>query len=242
MSESALQASGLEKRFGAFAALRGVDVEIADGSIHAILGPNGAGKTTLLRILAGLSAPTRGDVTIRQSDGVNTPPRKARATIGYVGHATLLYPELTAAENLIFAAKLYGVARPAARAAELLEEEGLADAADRRAGGFSRGMAQRLSIARARVHDPRIVLLDEPFTGLDRRAADRLAARLEAMRGASRALVLITHDMRLAAELADHADVLVHGKVVDRIAGSDITQAALEASLLEEGDRAGRPQ
>ncbi|MFT5697043.1 MAG: heme exporter protein A [Myxococcota bacterium] len=210
--------------------------------MHAILGPNGAGKTTLLRILAGLSDPTRGDVTIKQNNGENTPPRKARAAIGYVGHATLLYPELTAAENLIFAAKLYGIARPAARAAQLLEEEGLADAADRRAGSFSRGMAQRLSIARARVHDPRIVLLDEPFTGLDRRAADRLAARLEAMRGASRALVLITHDMRLAADLADHADVLVHGKVVDRIAGANITQAALEASLLEEGDRTGRLQ
>ncbi len=233
MSEPALRARGLVKRFGALAALRGVDLEVAPGTIHAILGPNGAGKTTLLRILAGLSQPTSGEVEIAQGDGSLQTPRDARHTIGYVGHATLLYPELSARENLLFAAKLYGVAQARERADHLLEEEGLSDVAELRAGAFSRGMAQRLAIARARIHDPKIILLDEPFTGLDRRSADRLAARLDVLRGLSRALVLITHDVRLAAQLADRADILIRGKVASRASGPNITPEQLDAIMLE---------
>ncbi len=233
MSIPALRARGLVKRFGALTALRGVDLEVGAGTIHAILGPNGAGKTTLLRILAGLSQPTRGEVEIADSDGSLREPRKARDAIGYVGHATLLYAELSARENLLFAAKLYGVAHARERADHLLEEEGLLDVAERRAGAFSRGMAQRLSIARARIHDPSLILLDEPFTGLDRRSADRLAARLDVLRGQSRALVLITHDLRLAAELADQADILIRGQVVSRVDGPNLTAERLEAIILE---------
>lgn len=233
MSKPALRARGLVKRFGALTALRGVDLEVDHGTIHAILGPNGAGKTTLLRILAGLSHPTRGEVEMVLDDGSLREPRKARFALGYVGHATLLYPELSARENLLFAAKLYAVAHGRERADHLLDEEGLSDVAERRAGTFSRGMAQRLAIARARIHDPKIVLLDEPFTGLDRRAANRLAARLDNLRGESRALVLITHDVRLAGELADRADVLIRGEITTRIRGQDVTPERLEASVLE---------
>ena len=232
MTEPALRASGLVKRFGAMAALRGVDLEVERGTIHAVLGPNGAGKTTLLRILAGLSRPSQGEVKLTTEDGSAVEPRKARSSIGYVGHATLLYAELSARKNLLFAAKLYGVSAARERADALLEAEGLYEVADLRAGAFSRGMAQRLAIARACIHDPNIILLDEPFTGLDRRAADRLAERLDSLRGQSRALVLITHDLRLAAELADRVDALVRGKVAFRASGAEITLDRLEASVL----------
>ena len=154
---------GIEKRFGAVAALRGIELEVASGQALAILGPNGAGKSTLLRILAGLARPTAGHCEIRLGDTALRPGRAAaRARIGFAGHATLLYPELSARENLMFHGRLQGVRDPGSRADELLREEGLEDFADRRAGTFSRGMAQRLSIARARVQRPPLLLLDEP--------------------------------------------------------------------------------
>jgi heme exporter protein A len=237
VSEAALIARSLVKRFGAVAALRGVELTVAQGSIHAILGPNGAGKSTLLRILAGLSHPTHGEVEIAVGDGTYDRPNKVRKAMGYVGHATLLYPELSARENLLFAAKLYGVDRADERADELLEEEGLTQAANLRAGAFSRGMAQRLSIARARVHDPKIVLLDEPFTGLDRPSSDRLAARLDGLRSQGCALVLITHDLRVAAQLADCAEVLIRGQFVHREDGPNISVEQLEATVIEQTTR-----
>jgi len=240
MNEVALRARSVEKRFGAQAALRGVDLEVAPGTIHAILGPNGAGKTTLLRILAGLSRPTAGEVEIAVDAKVKR-PEHARGALGYVGHATLLYPELSARENLLFAAKLYGVDHADARARQLLDEEGLGDVADLRAGAFSRGMAQRLSIARARVHDPTVMLLDEPFTGLDRRAADRLAERLDGLRSDGRALVLITHDVVRAAQLAERAEILVAGRVADRVASHELNVERLEVGLSGRPDGQGLP-
>ena len=232
MTGVALRARGLKKRFGALSALRGIDLEVSYGTIHAILGPNGAGKSTLLKILAGLAQQTEGEVEIAVDDEWRE-PRRARQAIGYVGHATLLYPELSARENLVFAGRLYGVRDPHERALTLLEEEGLGDVAERRAGTFSRGMAQRLSIARSRVHAPEILLLDEPFTGLDRRSSDALARRLLDLRGAGSALVLITHDLRQAGEIADRADTLVRGKIVERITEAELTAEGLEASYLE---------
>lgn len=207
MTRTLLEARGIEKRFGAVTALRGIDLDVASHRVLGVVGPNGAGKSTLLKLLAGLARPTAGRIT-------RTSGADRRGDVGYLGHATLLYPELTAAENLEFVARLHGVADPAARARELLAEEGLADVADRRVGVFSRGMAQRLSIARARVHDPAIVLLDEPFTGLDLPAAERLAARITALRDAGHGLALVTHDVRQAAELADHVLILAGGRVV----------------------------
>jgi heme exporter protein A len=232
LSAPLLAAAGLEKRFGAVAALRGVDLELPRGGALAILGPNGAGKSTLLRILAGLAHPTAGRVEL---DGA----RVRGAAVGYLGHATLLYPELTAHENLVFAGRLHRIADPAARAEALLAEEGLAQVAGRRAGGFSRGMAQRLSIARARVHDPELLLLDEPFTGLDRRSADRLTERLRALRGAGHALVLVTHDVGQAAALADEVVILVEGRVHQRHRG--VSAEGLEtayAAALQSGGAA----
>jgi ABC-type multidrug transport system ATPase subunit len=226
VTDALIRATGLEKRFGAVTALAGVDVTVHRGETVAVVGPNGAGKSTLLRIVAGLAHPTAGRCEVAV-------PGDRRAAIGYLGHSSLLYPDLTARENLIFAGRLYRVRDPGARADVLLEEEGLAPVADRRAGGFSRGMAQRLSIARARVHDPPVLLLDEPYTGLDRRAADRLTARLADLASAGHTLVLVTHDIVQAGALADAVAVLVGGRLRGDWRGADIARDRLEARYLD---------
>jgi heme exporter protein A len=215
-------------------ALDGLDLDLGAGLSLAVLGPNGAGKSTLLRLVAGLARPSAGKLRI---DGEDAQRRQARARVGYIGHATLLYPALTARENLIFAARLHGVADPAGRAQALLEDEGLGSAADRLVGQFSRGMAQRVAIARGLVNDPAIVLLDEPFTGLDRRAAERLTERLQSLRQGGHTSILVTHDVARAARLADAALVLDRGRVAHRSEGAADPQeleraylAALEAT------------
>lgn len=218
MSPVRLRGEAVEKRYGRVAALRGIDFEIAGGESVAILGANGAGKSSLLKILAGLSRPSGGSF-VASEGGAATELRREdlRARIGYVGHATLLYGELSARENLVFAARLHGE-RPSREALDgILEEFDLADVAERRADTFSRGMAQRLAIARAIVHAPPVLLLDEPFTGLDEASAERLQARLLSQRentgGTARSLVVVTHDPRRAVALSDRALVLHRGNV-----------------------------
>ena len=204
----AIEARGLTRRFGPVVALRPLDLAVASGTTLAVLGPNGAGKSTLLRLLSGLARPSGGTLHF---DGVGADRVGRRQRIGLIGHATFLYPALTARENLALAARLWKVADPEERASQLLDEQDLQAAADRPVGGFSRGMAQRVAIARALVHDPEILLLDEPFTGLDPTAADRLAGRLAAARG-RRTSLLVSHDLARAASLADAALVLVRGE------------------------------
>ncbi len=224
----------LEKRFGAVSALSEIDLDVAPGESVAILGPNGAGKSTLLRVIAGLAHPSAG--TIERPDA-----SAPRAGVGYLGHATWLYPELTARENLVFAGRLHRIADPGARADALLEEEDLTAVADRRTGGFSRGMAQRLSIARARVHEPVLLLLDEPFTGLDHTAAGRLVARLRGLREAGQALILVTHELDHASALADRAVVLRAGRIVARIDADGLAPDRLASRYAEvtQGARVG---
>lgn len=223
MSPVRLRGHAIEKRYGRVAALRGVDLAITSGESIAILGANGAGKSSLLKILAGLSRPSAGtfeaiDEAAATANRAATLRRdEVRAAVGYVGHATLLYGELTARENLRFAARLHGQDPKRDRLDRLLEDFALLDVADRRAGTFSRGMAQRLSIARAIVHEPSVLLLDEPFTGLDELSAERLSEQLQTQKSSpgetSRSLVVVTHDPRRAAELADRALVLHRGLV-----------------------------
>ena len=217
MSGAAVAARGLTKRFGRAVALDALDLDIAAGESLAVLGPNGSGKSTLLRLLAGLARPSAGRLAI---DGEPAHARAARARVGYVGHATLLYPALTARENLAFAARLHGVRDAAARAGAVLAEEGLAELADVPVAGLSRGTAQRVAIARGLVHDPGLVLLDEPFTGLDRAASERLAQRLARLRQAGRTFVLVTHDLVQAARLSDAALVLSGGRAVHACRGA----------------------
>jgi len=227
LTAPAIAVRGLEKRFGFAVALGGIDLAVPPGRSLAVLGANGAGKSTLLRLVAGLARPSAGVVEI---DGLRAHGRAARARVGLVAHASFLYAALSARENLVFAARLHGVAAPAARAAALLEEAGLAAVADQPVGGFSRGMAQRVAIARGLVHDPAVLILDEPFTGLDRRAAERLAARLGALRAQGRTLLLATHDVDAAARLADAAVVLARGRVAAERAGP-LDAADLERAL-----------
>jgi heme exporter protein A len=225
VSEALIVARGLEKRFGPVRALRPLDLEVRAGATLAVIGPNGAGKSTLLRLLSGLTRPSGGALQVGRDGGDR---RSRRGRVGLIAHASFLYPALTARENLILAARLYGVANPVERADALLEEQELTGVAERQAGGFSRGMSQRLSIARGLVHDPEIVLLDEPFSGLDPRASSRLAERLGALRTAHRTVVLVTHDLARAAELSDEILLLVRGESV-----AMPLQAGRDAATLE---------
>jgi len=231
---TAVVARDLEKRFGSTIGLDRIDLEIPMGSTLAILGPNGAGKSTLLRLIAGLARPSSGSLEV---GGHPAHHRSARARVGFIGHATGLYPELTARENLLFAARLRGVADARARAEAQLAEAGLTRVAERRTGGFSRGMSQRLSIAIGLIDEPEIVLLDEPFTGLDRTASDRLVERLVELRRSDRTLVLVSHDVTLAARLADAAVVLRRGRIAHREAGDQLDPKALENAYSASLDR-----
>lgn len=217
MSPVLLHGAGVEKRFGRVSALRGIDFEIKAGDSISILGANGAGKSTLLRILAGLSRPSTGRFEARREGATGSVEILTRAAlrgeVGYVGHATLVYGELTARENLVFAARLHGARHERDHVDAVLADVGLQDVADRRAGTFSRGMAQRLAIARAIVHDPQVLLLDEPFTGLDETSAERLSTQLSSLREGGRTLILVTHDPRRAVELSERALILHHGEI-----------------------------
>jgi heme exporter protein A len=234
VTDAAIAARGVGKRFGHAVALSDLDLELPAGRSLAVLGPNGAGKTTLLRLIAGLARPTAGSLEIA---GQPAGGRAARARVGLIGHATSLYAALTARENLLFAARLYGVPDPSARVDALLAEVGLERVAHRAAGAFSHGMARRLSIARGLVHDPEVVLLDEPFTGLDRRAAERLAMRLLGLQGQGRTLVLVTHDVARAAQVANAAIVLAGGRKVHESTGTAPDPAELEQAYLAATDR-----
>lgn len=194
-------------------ALRGIDLDIRPGEFVTIVGPNGAGKTTLLRILATLSRPTHGHVSIAG----HTLPKgadEARRQIGLLSHQPLLYGDLTAEENLNFFGKMYDVPNLQARITELLDQVDLLDRREDRARTFSRGMQQRLAIARALLHDPAVVLLDEPFTGLDPHASDRLEELLHLLRDGQRTVVMTIHDLERGWAMCDRALVLARGKIV----------------------------
>jgi heme ABC exporter ATP-binding subunit CcmA len=206
-------ARGISRRYGAVRALQRLDLTLHAGETLLVLGPNGAGKSTLLRTLAGLLRPEAGTVHVAGRLLSREDP-DARRPIGLLSHESLLYDELTLLENLMFAARLYDLPEPRARAEAALAAQGLADRKDWRPRNLSRGMLQRAAIARALLHDPRVLLLDEPFTGLDAAAADRLRAWLQAERNADRGLVLVTHQVAEAWELATRVGVLVGGRWV----------------------------
>jgi heme exporter protein A len=224
----------IEKRFGGLAALRGVTLEIRAGEFVALLGPNGAGKTTLLRIASLLAAPTRGTVQFRAGDGSPlSDSDAAKSLIGVVGHSTLLYDELTAAENLEFFAKLYGLGDPSSRTGAALEDCGLGKRTNGIVRTFSRGMRQRLAIAKALLNDPRIVLLDEPAAGLDRQGLEWFSARLAQLRDGGATVMMSTHARNESLELATRVVALVAGSVAED-SGSGGDPAPILARLRAE--------
>ncbi len=203
----------LARHYGRRKALSQVSFTCAAGDIVGLLGPNGAGKSTLLNILATLISPSRGQVLYGERTAAQG-GAEVRGRIGMLGHDLFLYPELTARENLVFFAQLYGLADAQAAARASLERAGLADRGDDLVSGFSRGMRQRVALERALLHEPRLVLLDEPFTGLDQASTAALVARLRERQQAGCILVIATHDLDVADGLLSRAIYLKNGRMV----------------------------
>jgi heme exporter protein A len=226
-----VRASGLVKRFGERRAIDGVDVELAAGECLAVLGPNGAGKSTLLRLLATLLRPDEGELAVcghALPDGAG----RARSQIGYLGHDPLVYLDLTARQNLELYADLYGLADARRRVDDALDRVGLLARSFDPVRTFSRGMAQRLGLARVLLHEPRLLLLDEPYAGLDAAGAHLLDALL-AEAGRDRGLVIVTHEVERGVALAGRLLVLRMGKPVlsERVGQAD--RAAFRARYEE---------
>ena len=207
---TAVEVDKVWKYYGDFPALRDITFQVAPGDCVALLGRNGAGKTTLLRIIAGLSKAAKGQVRIHGDD---TRTHATRARVGVLGHGIGVYEELSALENLRIFANLYGVPEPTKRAMEWLERTGLERVADGLVREFSRGMRQRLAVARAFIHEPSVLLLDEPFTALDDRAIAVLQSLLHGARKDGKTIIMSTHQLREALELASHVVLINRGKV-----------------------------
>lgn len=207
-----IEVNKLVKRFGMKTVLRGMDFRVERGEFVALLGPNGAGKTTFLRILSSLARPSLGEVKIA---GYRLPREAAqvRARLGVVSHLPLLYGDLTAQENLEFYARMYGVSNRRQRIAEVLDMVGLASRRHDLVRAFSRGMQQRLAIGRAVLHNPEALLLDEPYTGLDQDASSMLDETLKSVAAQGRTVVMTSHDLARAEDLATRFDILSRGVI-----------------------------
>jgi ABC-type multidrug transport system ATPase subunit len=208
-----VEAHDLSHHYGRRRALHHVSITCRSGEVLGLLGPNGAGKSTLLAVLSTLLVPASGVVWYGGRTSREAGPA-LRARLGLLGHDLHLYPELTARENLEFFARLYGVRNVKDRVAAALDRAGLTPRQNDRVGGFSRGMRQRLALERALVHDPRLLLLDEPFTGLDDASAIALMARLTELRGRGCLVIVATHDLESAEAVLDRAAVLSQGRLV----------------------------
>jgi len=224
---AAIQVESLGKRFGLTVALHSVDLEIPAGQFVTLFGPNGAGKTTLVRCLGTLTRPTSGHVRVmgqRLSSALPT----VRRRIGLVSHASFLYGALSPRENLAFYARMFAVPDASTRTAEVIERVGLGDRIDDPVHTFSRGMLQRCAIARALVHDPEILLFDEPFSGLDPVAADTLTALLRDAQARRRTVLMTSHDLQRGRDLADRVAILAHGRIVFDLPANSLTHESLQ--------------
>ena len=226
----AIRTEGLTRSFGRTRALAGVDLTVPWGCTLALFGPNGAGKSTLLRVLATLTMPDAGSVRVGGFERHRDAGR-IRAMVGYVGHQTLLYDDLTAEENLRFYARLYGVGDAASRVEELLTDVGLIDRAGQRVGTFSNGMQKRLAIARALVHRPSVLLLDEPEAGLDEAGLGLLERVVRGVTAAGAAGAMSTHDVDRGLALADRVAVLTTGRVALDCAAHETDAVAIRGYL-----------
>ena len=232
MTEPPVLVRGLTRRYGPLRALDGVDLRLEQGEFLTVFGPNGAGKTTLLKILAGLVRPTSGSVMLF---GLNPreEPDLVKRRLGLIAHTGLLYAGLTARDNLRFYARMYDLEEADKRADALLVEVGLDERADHLVRGFSRGMQQRLSIARALIHDPEIVLLDEPYTGLDQHASRMLRGILEHVRGRGRSVVMVTHHLEEGLEVSSRIAIMSKGRLVWESPTATMSRKTLEKTYLD---------
>ena len=214
----------LVKQFGRFAALRGVSAEFAPGQFYAILGDNGAGKTTLLRTLAGLTPPTRGTISMLGT----TDLRSVCEQLGYMAHPSLLYDEMSGMENLRYFARLYGVQNDS-RCAEVIRAVKLDPSLTRPVGQYSQGMRQRMSLARALLNDPKILLLDEPFSNVDARSAREMVSLLAALRDSGKTIFVVTHQAALLEGAADEFVWMEAGQIVSLTPDLRPVETRLEA-------------
>ena len=224
---SAVAVEGVWKFYGDYPALRNIRLAVEPGSCLALIGRNGAGKTTLLRIVAGFSRPGKGEVKIF-GEGPREP--SARHRIGFIGHGISVYDELSALENLMLFARLYALENPRHAALHWLERTGLERSANGLVREFSRGMRQRLAVARAFLHDPRVLLLDEPFTALDDRAIAVLQRLLREALAAGKTIVMSTHQLREAMELATHVALIDRGQLAFH--GESTPEMAADPTLI----------
>ena len=238
-----IEVRNLQKTFGARAALAGVDLCVNQGELLVVVGPNGAGKTTLQRILATLSRPTGGSVSLAGYDPV-ADGAEVRRRIGFVSHQSLLYDDLSGRENLLFYGRMYGVANLDRRADSLLGRVGLAERQRDLVRTYSRGMRQRLAIARALLHDPPVLLLDEPYAGLDPEAVEMLDAVMkeaaDALDGGRRTILMTTHDLADGLRHSDRLALLVAGKILCEARGEGGGLDHLRALYEGHVDRRGR--
>ena len=236
-STSLLRLSRVTKTFGLVRAVLNVDLEVCSGDFLAIFGPNGAGKTTLLRMVAGLTQPTSGEIQFTSQD-----LHSGRERVGYVSHQSFLYNELTGIENLVFYGRLYDIGPVTERADEMLVKMGLQGARHQRVGGYSRGMKQRLTLARSLLHEPDLLLLDEPYTGLDQHGSRLLTEVLQGLREEGRTVLLITHNLGAGLELCSRAVIQNKGELAFQASRQQVDASEFERlyfQAVEGGENPG---
>jgi len=232
-----LEAEGLVRTFGGLRAVDDVSFQLAPGELLTVFGPNGAGKTTLLRMLAGTLRPTAGNVRVA-GEPADVAARAWRSRVGVVSHQSLLYAQLSVRENLYFYGRLFGLKDLGDRVDARLESVGLADRGSTPTRNLSRGLKQRLALARALLHDPEVVLLDEPYTGLDAHASAILRDQLASLKDGKRTVVLVTHNLGQGLEIADRVAIQFRGRFVadedrgswDAVGFESFYRATLEAA------------
>ncbi len=222
-----IQAEGLKKSFGNFDALRGVDLHVKRGEFMTLFGPNGAGKTTLIKLLATLTSPTSGTLSVYGYD-VRKDVNNIRSVIGVISHDPYLYDNLSAFENIKFFGTLYGLDDVDNRARSVIKQVGLERRMNDLVRTFSRGMKQRLTVARAIVHEPKILLLDEPYTGLDQHGAQIFGEMLSDLKSQRRSILMTTHNIEEGLDLSDRIGILAKGKIVLDCSKTDIQRSGFK--------------
>jgi ABC-type multidrug transport system ATPase subunit len=222
-----IRAEGLTKSFGSFNALRGVDLVIRKGEFFTLFGPNGAGKTTFIRILATLAKPSSGSLIISGFDAKKEPDKVRRVT-GVVSHDPFLYENLSAFENIKFFGTLYGMSDTDGRSREVIEQVGLGRRMHDLVRNYSRGMKQRLAVARAIVHEPGILLLDEPYTGLDQHGAKAFGEMLTLLKAQNRTILMTTHNIDEGLDRSDRIGILAGGRIAYEGSGTGINKEAFK--------------